>query len=242
MDDELITMCTVKGVFQLRKGDFLWLAILAGVLLFLFLPETHNFFVAMTCIHPYIMGFVKFFILATMGEFLALRIVSDQWIRPAGLIFRAVIWGIIGIAMTLVMPVYAAGISSALSKGLLPGNTSKIAFAFFTSTFMNLIFGPTMMAAHRLTDTYIDLIYKDKESRTSLEQVISSVDWNNFISFVILKTIPFFWIPAHTITFLLPAEYRVLAAALLSIALGGILSFAKRKTKDEVRLTVEEVS
>ncbi|MCX7905011.1 MAG: Mpv17/PMP22 family protein, partial [Caloramator sp.] len=50
-----------------------------------------------------------------------------------------------------------------------------------------------------------------------------------FISFVVLKTIPFFWIPAHTITFLLPSEYRVLMASFLSIALGAILSLAKRK-------------
>jgi len=44
-----------------------------------------------------------------------------------------------------------------------------------------------------------------------------------------MKTIPMFWIPAHTITFLLPSEFRVLAAAFLSIALGAILAFAKKK-------------
>jgi hypothetical protein len=43
-----------------------------------------------------------------------------------------------------------------------------------------------------------------------------------------VKTIPIFWIPAHTITFLLPSEYRVLSAAFLSIALGTILAFAKK--------------
>jgi hypothetical protein len=48
------------------------------------------------------------------------------------------------------------------------------------------------------------------------------------VSFVLLRTIPFFWIPAHTLTFMLPPEYRVLAAAMLSVALGAILAFAKR--------------
>jgi hypothetical protein len=33
------------------------------------------------------------------------------------------------------------------------------------------------------------------------------------------------------VTFLLPPEYRVLMAALLSIALGAILAFAKKKSR-----------
>ncbi|MBK5251987.1 MAG: hypothetical protein JJE29_05070 [Peptostreptococcaceae bacterium] len=56
-----------------------------------------------------------------------------------------------------------------------------------------------------------------------------------FVSFVLAKTIPFFWIPAHTLTFLLPGQYRVLAAAMLSIALGLILTLAKIKKTDEGR-------
>jgi hypothetical protein len=51
------------------------------------------------------------------------------------------------------------------------------------------------------------------------------VQWN----FVLKKTIPFFWIPAHTITFLMPADFRVLFAALLGIVLGVILAVANMK-------------
>jgi len=49
--------------------------------------------------------------------------------------------------------------------------------------------------------------------------------WN----FIFKRTIPFFWIPAHTITFLLPPEFRVLFAALLGIALGLILAIGGQK-------------
>ena len=49
------------------------------------------------------------------------------------------------------------------------------------------------------------------------------------MTFVVGKTIPFFWIPAHTVTFLLPPEYRVFVAALLSIALGLILALASSR-------------
>jgi hypothetical protein len=94
---------------------------------------------------------------------------------------------------------------------------------------MNLSFAPSMMGLHRITDTYADLRFIEKQKNLKLKQVVGKVDWNNFISFVVFITIPGFWIPAHTVTFLLPPEYRVLMAAFLSIALGGILSFAKAK-------------
>jgi hypothetical protein len=49
--------------------------------------------------------------------------------------------------------------------------------------------------------------------------------------FVFKKTIPFFWIPAHTITFLLPPQYRVLYAALLSVVLGILLGVAGKQNQ-----------
>ena len=47
--------------------------------------------------------------------------------------------------------------------------------------------------------------------------------------FVFKKTIPLFWFPAHTVTFLLPPSGRVLCAALLGVALGVLLALAARK-------------
>ncbi|MBQ6597571.1 MAG: Mpv17/PMP22 family protein, partial [Lentisphaeria bacterium] len=49
--------------------------------------------------------------------------------------------------------------------------------------------------------------------------------WGSFIP----KTIVFFWIPAHTVTFLLPPDYRVLMSAVLSLVLGAILTFRSGK-------------
>ena len=44
-----------------------------------------------------------------------------------------------------------------------------------------------------------------------------------------LKTIVVFWIPAHTITFCLPAQYQILMSAFLSLALGFILTIKPKK-------------
>ena len=147
---------------------------------------------------------------------------------PVGMIYRSIIWGLLGIAITLVFELFSSGVTGAIAKGMLSTGDSfpDLLKAFYISALMNLTFAPTFMAFHRVTDTYIDLFYEG--GTVNLSRVIAKIDWQGFIKFVILKTIPFFWIPAHTIVFLLPPEYRILVAAFLSIALGAILSYAKR--------------
>ncbi|MCR8744072.1 hypothetical protein [Romboutsia lituseburensis] len=95
---------------------------------------------------------------------------------------------------------------------LLPGGKSKFVFAFFTSTIMNLTFAPTFMFTHKITDTYLDMKYESIKD-ISMKSIADRIDLNRFLSLVIGKTIPLFWIPAHTIIFLIPGEYRVLFAA-----------------------------
>lgn len=216
----------------MKKYDFIWLLGIVAVFMFLILPFTHSIFMTVTALHPYLMGFVKFAFLATMGELLALRLVQGDWKKPKGLLYKAFIWGFLGMAIVLVFDLYATGVAGSIKKGLLPSFGGKLGVAFFISALMNLFFAPTFMAFHRITDTYIDL-GKGKLSlilKVKLSEVIEHIDWDGYVRFVVLKTIPIFWIPAHTVVFLLPTEYRVLAAAFLSIALGGILAFAKKRS------------
>lgn len=218
-----------------RKFDIIWGTTLVLICILLISPVTHKYFVALSQTHMFLMAFIKFGILATMGELLAPRIIHGTWRKPVGIIWRILIWGMLGVLIALVFRLYSAGVSSALYNGLLPqlakeGFLSHLSFALYTSVLMNCLFAPTFMAFHRITDAFIDISGGSlrKMRDMSLKEVLATIKWNEFISFVVCKTIPFFWIPAHTITFLLPPEYRVLAAAMLSIALGGILGFAKR--------------
>ena len=67
-------------------------------------------------------------------------------------------------------------------------------FDMFTSVLMNLLFAPTFMALHRITDTYIDM-GNGKTSRIvrlSLLEILDQVDWNGVIRIVVCKTILFF--------------------------------------------------
>jgi len=136
-----------------------------------------------------------------------------------------------------VFDIFAAGTTAVIGKGLLPAFSevfpAELSRAFWTSTLMNLIFAPVFMAFHRVTDGYIDAGGGRLAdiAEVKLESVVSRIDWAGFVSFVFLRTIPLFWIPAHTVTFLLPAEYRVLVAAYLSIALDGILAFARLRQR-----------
>jgi Mpv17 / PMP22 family. len=222
------------------KKDFLWLSALAIIIILLLLPATHGMYLEVNRTHPYIMGFVKVSILATMGELLAARIAAGKYKCRPGNICRFVVWGFLGMTFVLVFDLFANGVSASMNKGFLPALhtvpwVSALLQAFFTSALMNLIFGPSFMLLHRITDTYIE-IGNGKMKRilkVSLEDVIKKIDWQRFISFTLFKTIPFFWIPMHTVMFLLMPEYRVLMAAFLSIALGVILSFAGRKKVKE---------
>ncbi len=214
-------------------GDLTWLISLLIFSAFLVFPQTHQIFIQLTSNHPYLMGFVKFSILATMGELLALRLAKKAWSLPAGLLFKVAIWGLIGVMITFMFSFYSAGVSSML-EGLntSTGNRllSTLFRAFLTSLTMNLTFGIVFMALHRMTDTYIEMRFNRK--KPSLKELTQTINWDAFISFVVFKTIPLFWIPAHTITFLLPSYYRVVVAAYLSIILGVILVYARRMQKE----------
>lgn len=212
----------------MKKNDYIWLTLLLAIVLFLIIPATRELFKLATQTYPYIMGFIKFAILATMGELLTIRIINKKWIKPAGLIYRILVWGFLGIVIVLVFDLFNSGVEKLLMKGKLPGRPSGLTLAFFTSFLMNMIFAPTMMAFHSITDSYIDLSYKNSDLKVNMKTVVNKIDWSHFVSFIILKTIPLFWIPAHTITFLLPETYRIITAAFLSLALGAILAFANR--------------
>lgn len=210
-------------------GDIVWLSSLLIFTVFLVLPITGQIFIQLTANYPYLMGFIKFAVLATMGELLALRLSNKAWIKPVGLVFKVAIWGLIGVMITFMFSFYSVGVSAVLEGlNISPGNRflPTLIPAFLTSVIMNLTFGIVFMGMHRMSDTYIDIRLDDK--KPSLKELVEAIEWDAFISFVVFKTIPLFWIPAHTITFMLPPFYRVVVAAYLSIVLGVILAYARR--------------
>jgi len=223
-----------SGGLSMKKADFLWVGIILAISMLFVIPETKAAFETATTAYPYLMGFIKTAILASMGELLASRIRKGTYLPNQGIIIKFFVWGFLGMIFVLAFKLFAGGVAAAQTANLLPALTqnafwSNLLTAFLISLLMNLLFAPTFMILHRITDTYIEMGQGKPRDivKVKLVDVIDRIDWKMFFSFIVLKTIPFFWIPAHTITFLLPENYRVLMAAYLSIALGVILSIAK---------------
>ena len=225
---------------QKKYGAAMLVFVIAVFALFaavLIIPATRAVFEKLSATHPYIMGFIKFALLATSGELIAIKMASGKFSKPSYLIARIVIWGVIGIWITYMMKIFFLGSGEMIAAGLLPGSklaTDNIGYklirAFATAATMNLTFGPTFMAVHKCSDTYLALRARNGKG-VRLAEVIDAIDFKRFVSFTLFKTVPIFWIPAHTLTFLLPSEYQVMLAALLSVALGIILNIKKKSTK-----------
>lgn len=225
----------------MKKQDFLWIIIIIGITSLFIIPITRSYYENFNFQFPYLLGFIKTSILAFMGELLVSRIRNGHYFTGTGHLMKWFVWGLLGMIFVLIFKIYATGVAGAQAVGLLPmvnspGFIASLLTAFLISLSMNLSFAPTFMILHRITDGYIyHASGKLRElSSVKLSKVIDSIDWQRFFHVVILKSIPFFWIPAHTITFLLPENYRVLMAAYLSIALGIILSIGKKTIKKDV--------
>jgi len=217
----------------MKKSDFLWMIILVCLSLIVIIPQSRLIFLNSTTSHPYLMGFIKVAILASLGERLVHRIKTGSYFGDPGIYLKFIVWGFLGIVFVIIFKLFSSGVAAAQQDYLLPSinNTSFLASlltAFLISFFMNIFFAPTFMLFHRYTDTYIELGNGrlSKIIKLPFKEVTEHIDFSHFLSFVVLKTIPFFWIPAHTITFCLPEEWQILFAAFLGIVLGVLLSVA----------------
>lgn len=213
-------MFVKKMDFAKKNDKLVSLGVLILTVIFVFI-FTRGFFLNFAKTSPVIAGFTKFFFLASIGDFIGSRLKNNYWKIPKKIILKAIVWGLIGSVIVLVFSIFNNGIIHLQDLGILPFKDILFVTAFLTSLFMNVIFAPTMMTFHRVSDTYLD-------GSGSIENAVKSIDWVRFYKIVLLRTIPFFWIPMHTITFLLPTEYQVMFAAILGIALGLLLSLFKK--------------
>lgn len=209
------------------KKDYLLTIIVSIITGFLVFIVTRDFFLNFAAEYKLIGGFIKFFFLATAGDFIGLRIKTKKWDVPSNILLKAVVWGFIGVTIVLMFTVFPIGVQALQDLNVLPFNGNVFFFALFTSILMNFTYAPTMMIFHRISDTYLNL--KAQNSKSTISEAIESINFKHFINFTVFKTIPLFWVPAHTITFLIPEEYRVIFAAILGIVLGVLLGLFSNK-------------
>ncbi len=241
----------------MKKNDLI-LVLIACVLIFPFIPleilKTFHTNILFNDKYWAITSFLKFALLATFGEVIGLRIKTGEiYQKGFGLLPRAMVWGFLGIFIKMAFIVFAVGTPVVLEKLFgLPNAIScmgkdipdvfsafenqlgftRLITAFSISALLNLIFAPVFMTFHKITDTHIinnNGTLKGFFTPIQFGKIFPSLNWFVQWDFIFKKTIPFFWIPAHTITFLMPAQYQISFAALLGIVLGVIMAISSRK-------------
>lgn len=239
----------------MKKGDLILSLIFAGIFVPFFIwPSLFDHYRVVNHDLPYIMSYAKFFILAMLGEILGLRIRTGGYpLKGFGILPRAIVWGFLGISLKMAFVIFAEGAPAMLaSMGIKypmanPSDILNVDFftqpswlqlltAFIVGTTLNLFFAPVFMTVHKITDTHIMQTggtLRGFFSPVHVRDIIAGINWRVQWDFVFKKTIPLFWIPAQTLNFLLPAEYRVLVAAIYSIILGVILAIAAHKGNEE---------
>ncbi|HPV15385.1 MAG TPA: hypothetical protein PL126_07025 [Candidatus Cloacimonadota bacterium] len=162
---------------------------------------------------PIVSAMIQFAILGTLGEVISKWFVNKSFKYPFSFwltLWKMFVWSLLAIGIKYAFVGHAGLVEYLIEKGMLP-ELSRFGKAFATATSMNLQFGPFMILIHRVLDNLVET----KKNWRNLDKGFYALLW--------------FWIPAHTLTFMLSDHYRIGVAALLSIALGLILGFFNRR-------------
>lgn len=159
--------------------------------------------------HPILTAMAQFAVLGTLGELASRWVKARRFFLPFThrvTLLKALGWAALAVCIKYAFVGFVAFTEGLVAHGFLP-EPGVFGRAFLISAFMNLQFGPFLVIAHRLIDNAIE----GRSNWAGLDKAFLSLLW--------------FWIPAHTATFLLPPDFRIGLAAVWSLALGLILGF-----------------
>lgn len=232
----------------MKKSDLVFALVLCAMFLpFVLSKEAYDFYTYMSGHHAMLMGFLQYALLATIGEMLGLRLQTGEYVTKSfGLWPRALVWGTLGLTIVAAIKIFGVGTPPFLDYvfGLEPGTFAteifspqfsalKLLGAFCMAFFMDVFFSPLFMIVFTIYDMHIKqtggTLGGFFSHKVQYSNNLQNFNWKVQWQFVFMKTIPFFWIPAHTIMYLLPSEFQVLMSSMLGIVLGVILFIANRK-------------
>jgi hypothetical protein len=225
------------------KDYFFLLAAICLFLPFFLFPGLLKFYQEYNAEHGMIMSFIKFAVLATLGEVIGLRIKTGNYNQPGfGILPRAIVWGFLGMTVKTAFIIFGTGAPAFLeflglknASGIIKGalSPSKVLVSFTISASLNLFYAPVLMTFHKITDMHITSnggTLRGLFTPIKFPEIFPAINWDVQWNFVFKRTIVLFWIPMQTINFLLPPQYQILVAALLGIVLGVLLAVASLKS------------
>ncbi len=176
-----------------------------------------NWYVDFVTSYPLTSAMLQFALLGTFGDVISRWIIEKRFFSPYNfqtIIFKILEWAALAVMIKYAFIGFHGFVENLITNGYLP-QLEGVAKSFTISLSMNLQFGPFLIIIHRLLDNFvIERVHKDSAWK-NLDKSLYSLLW--------------FWLPAHTITFLMPQEFQIGLAAVWSLALGIILGFFNRK-------------
>jgi len=172
-----------------------------------------NWYVELVSAHPILTAIIQFAVLGTLGDAVSYWIVKRKIFSPYDiktLFMKIIEWSILAVMIKYAFIGFHGFVEALIDNNYLP-QLEGLGKSFAISTSMNLQFGPFLVIMHRLMDN----LMAGKQNWKNLDKGFYSLLW--------------FWIPAHTITFILPKEFQIGFAAVWSLALGIILGFYNRE-------------
>ena len=177
-----------------------------------------DFYIILVKEYPIISAMIQFAILGTLGD------VFSKWMQKGAvyspykfniLFLKMLEWALLAVTIKYAFVGYQGFVESLVSHHLLP-ELNLFSNAFLLSVTMNLQFGLLLVILHR----FLDNLIAQQRNWKNIDKGMLSLIW--------------FWIPAHTITFMLDKPFQIGLAAIWSVVLGFILGYYNREETKKV--------
>ena len=168
-----------------------------------------SFYIDLVSAHPLLMAMAQFMVLGTLGEMVSKWVVAKRLFMPFSaplVLYKMAEWALLAVCIKYAFMGFTGFVDSLVAHGYLP-ELNRFTRALAISVTMNLQFGLFLVIFHRILDN----LAAEEPGWQNIDKGLFSLIW--------------FWIPAHTVTFMLPRPYQIGLAALWSVALGLILGF-----------------
>ena len=175
-----------------------------------------NWYIELVKEYPILTAMIQFAILGTLGDLISKWIIKKKNYKPfttGVLILKMGEWALLAVFIKYAFIGFHGFVDTLIINNYLPA-LNHFWYAFAISLTMNLQFGPFLVIIHRILDN----------------GVMRVKNWHNIDKS--LLSLLWFWLPAHTVTFMLPTPFQIGLAAVWSVVLGLILGFYNSKKVD----------
>jgi hypothetical protein len=173
-----------------------------------------NEYVELVKEYPIYSAILQFSVLGTLGDIFSKWMQKGKVFMPYKvtiLFLKMLEWAFLAICIKYAFVGFQGFVDSLISHQLLP-DLGVFGSALWVSVTMNLQFGLLLVILHR----FLDNVIAKQNNWENIDKGMWSLIW--------------FWIPAHTITFMLDKPYQIGLAAVWSVVLGLILGYYNKTT------------